>query len=165
MNHACRLTATALAVLALAGCVEQRLVIRSNPPGARAFVNGQLAGETPVTIPFAWYTNYQIHVEHSGYLPVDVRETVRSPWYLWIPMDAVTEALPWRVVDQRQFAYELAPAPDGLGPPPWSVEQVTLSGDRRSNEGQGAGDGGRGSTTSSSHAPRPTPLPASSESP
>ena len=122
MSHARRVAVAALTVLALAGCVEQRLVIRSNPPGARAFVNGRLAGETPVTTGFDWYTNYQIHVEHPGYLSVDAREMVRSPWYMWMPLDALTEALPWRVVDERQFAYELAQAPDGVGPPSWAVE-------------------------------------------
>ena len=110
-------------VLLLAGCVQQRIVIRSNPPGARAFLNGALVGETPVTTNFDWYTNYQIHVERAGYLPVDAREAVRSPWYMWIPIDAVSEALPWRIVDERQFAYDLAPAPDDVGPPLWSVER------------------------------------------
>lgn len=110
----------ALAWLA-AGCVTQQLHVRSNPPGARVFVNGRYAGETPVQVPFDWYTNYLIHVEKVGYLPVDERRAVRAPWYLWIPLDAVTEALPWKVKDERRFHYDLAAADDGIGPPLWPI--------------------------------------------
>ena len=111
----------AAAILVLPGCVRQTLVIRSNPPGARTFVNGRFLGETPVTMPFDWYTNYLIHVEKAGYLPVDERQAVRAPWYLWMPLDAVMEALPWTVKDERRFHYELTAATDGVSPPLWPI--------------------------------------------
>lgn len=110
-----------VAGLLLAGCVRQTLAIRSEPPGARAFVNGRFVGETPVNVPFDWYTNYLIHVDKAGYLPVDDRQAVRAPWYMWIPLDVVTEALPWRVKDERRFTYDLAAAEDGVGPPLWPI--------------------------------------------
>ena len=107
--------------VAVPGCVRQTLAIRSNPPGARTFVNGRFVGDTPVTTPFEWYTNYMIHIEKFGYLPVDERRAVRAPWYLRIPLDLAMEALPWTVKDERHFTYDLAPAADGAGPPLWPI--------------------------------------------
>ena len=107
--------------VALAGCVRQTMTVRTNPPGARTFINGTYVGLSPVTTEFDWYTNYSVHVEKPGYQPVDQREAVRAPWYQRIPLDLVAEALPWRVADAREFAYDLAPAPDGVGPPLWSL--------------------------------------------
>lgn len=115
------------AALLASGCVRQTLVIRSSPPGARAFVNGRFLGETPVSAPFDWYTNYLIHVEKAGYLPVDERQAVRAPWYLWIPLDMVTEALPWPVQDERRFDYALTAAADGVGPPLWPITAPAVS--------------------------------------
>ena len=111
-------------VLLLAGCVRQTLVVRSNPPGARVFVNGALAGQTPVTTNFMWYANYDIHVEREGYLPVDERQAVRAPWYMWIPVDLFSEALPLRIADERAFSYDLIAAADGVGPPLWPTPEV-----------------------------------------
>ena len=110
-----------LAAATTAGCVTQHLSIRSNPPGARVFLNGNYAGETPLTTDFEWYTNYLIHVEKAGYLPVDERQAVRAPWYMWMPLDAVSDALPWRLKDERRFHYEFVAAADGVGPPLWPM--------------------------------------------
>ena len=114
-------------LLLTAGCVTQQLHVQSNPPGARAFVNGRFVGETPVTTPFDWYVNYTIHVEKVGYLPVDERQAVRAPWYMWVPIDLETEALPWRVRDERRFTYDLVAAADGIGPPLWPSTAPAVS--------------------------------------
>ncbi len=107
--------------LLLAGCVTQHLSVRSNPPGARVFINGNFVGETPLTTDFTWYTNYLIHVEKAGYLPVDERQAVRAPWYMWIPMDTLADAVPWHIKDERRFSYDLIAAADGIGPPLWPM--------------------------------------------
>src|SRR5262245_3745792 len=43
------------AMLAQTGCVQRRLTIRSNPPGALAYVDDYQIGTTPVSTDFVYY--------------------------------------------------------------------------------------------------------------
>jgi hypothetical protein len=56
--------------IAIAGCAESTLV-RSYPPGARAYLNGQPKGITPIvlTVPRPQFDKetFQVRVEHEGY--------------------------------------------------------------------------------------------------
>ena len=47
-----------LSLAALAGCVERRFVIESDPPGALVLMNGQQLGATPVDGHFVYYGRY-----------------------------------------------------------------------------------------------------------
>ena len=50
--------ATVLAVLvclAALGCVQRRMTIRSNPPGALVYVDDYQVGTTPVSTDFGYY--------------------------------------------------------------------------------------------------------------
>jgi hypothetical protein len=40
-----------LTLLAVAGCVQRRMTIRSNPPGALVYVDDYQIGTTPVSTP------------------------------------------------------------------------------------------------------------------
>ncbi|HQI29243.1 MAG TPA: PEGA domain-containing protein, partial [Sedimentisphaerales bacterium] len=42
----------------LTGCVERRLTIYTEPPGAIVTLNDQEIGVSPVTVPFNWYGDY-----------------------------------------------------------------------------------------------------------
>jgi hypothetical protein len=56
------LTVLAGSLLACAGCVERKLTIASDPPGALTYINDTEVGRTPVTVPFLWYGDYDVRL-------------------------------------------------------------------------------------------------------
>jgi hypothetical protein len=97
----------------LAGCVQRRMTIVSDPPGANVFVNGRELGAAPVDVPgdlFLYYGFYNIELVKDGYEPLLVRQEVSAPWYEAFPLDFFSENLwPVHVKDKRVFAYQLMP--------------------------------------------------------
>ena len=109
----------------LAGCVRRSLTIRSDPPGALAYLNDRLVGPTPVTFDFQWYGWHRLTLRKDGYERVSDRKQLRAPVYLWIPMDLVMEMLPVAVRDTREWSYALTPMPQEtvpVAPPPKKPE-------------------------------------------
>ena len=56
--------------LASTGCVERRYTIRSNPPGALVYVNGEEIGTTPVSRSFTYYGDRDITLIQDGFTVV-----------------------------------------------------------------------------------------------
>jgi hypothetical protein len=106
--------------LLLTGCVHRSLTIKTDPPGAKVYVDDQLKGETPLTYDFLWYGWHRLTLRKEGYQRMDDRKLLRAPIYLWIPLDAVMELLPIPIHDRREWAYTLAPTelPPAPTPPP-----------------------------------------------
>lgn len=100
---------TMLAVaFAAAGCVERRLTVISEPPAARVYINGEYAGETPLTVPFVHHGTREIHVAKDGYQSQRRQEDIRSPIYQRFPVDFFFEVLyPGRLTDHRLTVVEL----------------------------------------------------------
>ncbi len=99
-----------LSLAALTGCVHQKMVIRSNPEGARVFWDGEDKGVTPVEFPFDWYGGHKVVLEKEGYQRTSKIENVKCPPHLWIPFDLVMAAVPAPIKDTHVLEYELAPA-------------------------------------------------------
>ena len=110
-----------LIAASLAGCVERKISIASDPPGALVYVNGVEAGRAPLTIPFLWYGDYEITAsldKNVGTLdaPKIIQysyhgsRTAAAPAYEWIGVDLFAELLPVRLVDQKIWAVKLEPA-------------------------------------------------------
>lgn len=92
------------------GCVERRYTIRSNPPGALAFVNGEEIGPTPVSRSFTYYGPRKISLVADGHQTLTVVQPVKRPWYDNYITEFFTENLvPWTIRDEREFAYTLTP--------------------------------------------------------
>lgn len=52
----------------LGGCSTRRvLTIDSDPPGARAWIDGREAGRTPVQVPFAHPGRFDVRLEKEGF--------------------------------------------------------------------------------------------------
>jgi len=119
------------AVIAVAGtgCVQRRMTIRSNPPGALVYVDDYQLGTTPVSHDFVYYGTRKIRLVKDGYETLTVRQPFPVPWYEYFPLDFVTENLiPWEVRDER--VVELAMQPASSAPPELVVaraEQVRLA--------------------------------------
>ncbi len=92
----------------LPGCVERLLQIRSEPPGAAVFVNGERAGETPLDYPFEHYGTFEITLRSKDHASLHVLEPVAPPWYQYIPIDFAAENLvPWQIRDHHKLRYRL----------------------------------------------------------
>jgi len=93
----------AVCVLATAvGCVQRRMTIRSNPPGALVYVDDYQIGTTPVSTDFIYYGTRKIRLVKDGYETLTVRQPFPIPWYEIFPLDFVTENLwPWEIRDER----------------------------------------------------------------
>ena len=102
---------TMLAITLLAGCVERRFVIESDPPGAMVLVNGKPIGATPVDGHFLYYGKYDFTLIKDGYETLQVEECFRPPWYEYFPLDFLSENLwPGNVEDvRRPKMFQLCP--------------------------------------------------------
>jgi hypothetical protein len=102
--------ALALGCGGLAGCVERRYVIETDPPGALVLVNGQPLGTTPVDGYFTYYGNYTFTLIKDGYQTKQVCQTIASPWFEVPPIDFASENLyPGKLEDIRRFRYSMEP--------------------------------------------------------
>jgi len=117
------------ALVSAAGCVQRRMTIRSNPPGALVYVDDYQIGTTPVSTDFIYYGTRKIRLVKDGYETLTVRQPFPVPWYEIFPLDFVTENLwPWEIRDER--IVDLAMTNTAAIPPETVVaraEQVRLA--------------------------------------
>jgi len=92
------------------GCVQRRMTVRSNPPGAVVYVDDYEIGTTPVSTNFTYYGTRKIRLVKNGYETLTVMQPVPVPWYQITPLDFVAENLvPGEIRDHRTFDYQLVP--------------------------------------------------------
>lgn len=110
---ATRIVLLALVVLlmpALTGCVQRRLSIRSNPPGALVYVDGYEIGRTPCSTQFTYYGKRQFRLVLDGYETLTTEQRIWFPWYQVIGVDFVAENLvPWEIRDERDLVFNMQP--------------------------------------------------------
>ena len=104
------LAAAALIALCAAGCVQRRMTVRSNPPGAFLYVDNYPIGTTPVSTDFTYYGKRQFRLVRDGYETLTVEQRVWPPWYEWFGIDFVSENLiPYTFRDERQLSFQMIP--------------------------------------------------------
>jgi hypothetical protein len=92
------------------GCVERRMTIRTNPPGALVYVDDYEIGATPVSADFTYYGTRKIRIVKDGYETLTVMQPFQTPWYEFPPVDFITENfVPGKIRDQRILDYQLKP--------------------------------------------------------
>jgi hypothetical protein len=105
------LVVAGLALAVTAGCVQRRMTIRSNPPGALVYVDDYQVGTTPVSHDFVYYGTRKIRLVKDGFETLTVRQPIPLPWYEVFPLDFVTENLvPWEIRDERVIDLAMQPA-------------------------------------------------------
>jgi hypothetical protein len=111
--------ATLLLALLLAGCVERRFVVRSDPEGIPVRVNGVVHGPTPFEIPFEDYGHVRLETDafdRDGdglpeYRGFDGSFHLWAPWYQWFPLDFFSDNLwPATIEVRREAVVVLEPA-------------------------------------------------------
>lgn len=102
----------ALAALALfqAGCLERRVRVESEPPGALVTINDVEIGRTPVEADFTYYGEYDVRLELDGHEPLRTRAKARSPIYEYPPFDLVATAIPARIENVTRWQFKLEKA-------------------------------------------------------
>ena len=99
-----------LALAASTGCVQRRLTLVTNPPGAMAYIGDEEIGTTPVSTDFVYYGNRKIRLEKPGFETLTVDQPIPPPWYQIPPLDFISDNFALREIrDERVFAYDLVP--------------------------------------------------------
>jgi hypothetical protein len=94
----------------MAGCIERRYVITTDPPGAVVLRNGQPIGATPVDDQFVYYGTYHYTIVKEGYETLQVDQEITTPWYDYPVIDFFSEnVVPWTIRDVRRFHFKLEP--------------------------------------------------------
>ena len=100
----------AIPLVSLVGCVERALLVRSEPSGARVFLDGKDVGSTPARIPFDFYGTRELMIRYEpterGNGPAYASHTqlvkLSAPWYQWFPIDLFAEFVyPGTLVDEH----------------------------------------------------------------
>jgi hypothetical protein len=101
----------ALAICALqSGCVQRRITIRTNPPGALVYIDDYPIGTTPCSTDFVYYGTRKVRIVKSGYETLTVMQPIPAPWYQYPGLDFITENLiPGEIRDERVVEYQLVP--------------------------------------------------------
>ncbi len=97
-----------LTIAFASGCVQRKMVISTDPPGAVVTVNQTWRMKTPCTLPFKHYGTYDIQIEKDGYYPLNAKEPIAAPFHQQPGVDVVTDVLlPARIKDVRKLHYKL----------------------------------------------------------
>ncbi len=101
----------AITVLLVTGCVQRRMTIRSNPPGALVYIDDYYIGTTPVSTDFTYYGKRKIRLVKDGYEILTVpKYNIPPTWYEVFPIEFVSEnIIPWEIRDERSLDFQLAP--------------------------------------------------------
>ena len=92
------------------GCVQRRMTIRTNPPGALVYVDDYEIGVTPVSHNFTYYGTRKIRLVKDGYQTLTLLQPMPAPWYEIPPLDFFSENLtPGDIRDSRLLTYQLTP--------------------------------------------------------
>jgi hypothetical protein len=99
-----------VAALAIAGCVERKLTINTEPQGAIIALNDQQVGTSPVTVSFNWYGNYRVRASKDGYETLETSQKLKAPLHDYPPLDFFAELIyPGRIVDSYEWTFDLSP--------------------------------------------------------
>ena len=92
------------------GCVQRRLIVRSQPEGAFVSIDNQPIGYTPLSAPYTYSGTRKIRLEKDGYKTVDVEERIRPRWFDTFPISLVTNNFwPRELRDERLLEFQLEP--------------------------------------------------------
>jgi hypothetical protein len=109
MKNCCLLVLAIIltANLFLCGCVERKLTINTEPPGALVTLNDEEIGPAPVTVSFNWYGDYNVRISKAGYETLNTHRELKSPLHDYFPFDLFAQISPGRTVDSYEWTFKL----------------------------------------------------------
>lgn len=102
-----RFGALAAALLAVGGCLQRRVSVTSEPPGALVYLNDTEIGRTPVEADFTYYGEYDVRLVLEGYEPLITRTKADPPLYELPPFDLVATLWPGKIDTHIRWHYVL----------------------------------------------------------
>lgn len=96
----------------LAGCVERRVSIETDPPGALVWINDRQVGRSPVGVEIVHDGVYDLRLEKEGYEPLVTPATAEGPLWDTVPLDFFAEILPVDARRETRWVFTLAPRDD-----------------------------------------------------
>jgi hypothetical protein len=109
------IAAACSAIALLTGCIERRIYITSEPPGATVWVNDVESGRTPTSVTFTYFGNYDVRLRKDGYEPLITKGEANPPVYEFPGPDLVATAVPARVRTDVKWNYVLQPKLESVG--------------------------------------------------
>ena len=111
MNNTIALTSLLISITFLAGCVERRLTIATEPSDAIVYLNDEEIGRSPVTVDFNWYGVYQVQIIKPGFDILNDQRQLAAPAHDSFPWDFFAEVLwPGTITDEYNWKFTLEPA-------------------------------------------------------
>lgn len=97
-------------IVLLAGCVERKLTIVTEPSAAVVWLNDEEIGVTPVTVNFNWYGDYTVRIEKPGYEILNTHRLLERPAHDRFPLDFFAQVVwPGTIEDTHAWAFDLEP--------------------------------------------------------
>lgn len=108
MARVCSLIFVLGAIAIIGGCVERQLTINTVPTGGVVILNDEEIGESPVTVSFQWYGDYNVRVSKAGYETLKTHRELNRPWYDLFPFDFFAQVLwPGTIRDHYEWTFDL----------------------------------------------------------
>jgi len=102
------LLSACLTVILVGGCVERKLTINTQPEGATVTLNDEEIGQSPVTVSFNWYGDYNVRISKEGYETLKTHRALKGPWYDNFPFDFFAQVLSSkRIVNSYEWTFKL----------------------------------------------------------
>ena len=102
------LLSVCLTLILLTGCVERKLTINTEPQGATVTLNDEEIGQSPVTVSFNWYGDYNVRISKEGYETLKTHRALKGPWYDNFPFDFFAQVInSKRTVDSYEWTFKL----------------------------------------------------------
>jgi hypothetical protein len=101
-------------IFAFSGCVSRLLTVKTEPSNALVYIDDELIGESPVTMPFTYYGTRKIMIERKdedGVLTHErtiAFEKIKAPIYEVFPLDFFSELVwPFKLKDDQVLSLNL----------------------------------------------------------
>ena len=92
------------------GCMQRRLTVLSDPPGALVKIDDYEIGTTPVSTSFLYYGTRKIQLIKDGYETLTVLQPIPTPWYQYPVLDFFSDNFAMHEIrDSRTLRYQLQP--------------------------------------------------------
>lgn len=102
------LIAVLMAFCLIAGCIERKITISTEPAGALVTLNDEEIGASPVTVGFEWYGDYSIRISKDGYQTLKTHQNLPRPIYDRFPVDLFANMFSSKI-DEYKWNFKLEP--------------------------------------------------------
>ncbi len=101
---------TGLLLVSLTGCVQRRLIVRSQPEGAFVTIDRRPIGLTPLSVPYTYSGTREVQLEKDGFKTIKVQQRIDPTWYEKFPVSFITENFwPRELRDERLLEFQMEP--------------------------------------------------------